>query len=131
MKTAGNDCGGFKAPKGHLDTQMFPECEGYETDRNVVKKTVERREKKKKKSFNLREYRLAERHRFRDPSTEQVIYGPEMDNLNTTRLEIAKNWLEKKYPKVIWTIDKVKDWINEHFIGKSKISGPKDLLHDV
>jgi len=46
---ASNDCGGFKSPKGHLDTQMFPECEGYETDRDIVKKTVEKRKKKKKK----------------------------------------------------------------------------------
>lgn len=45
--TAGNDCGGFRPPKGHLDTQLFPECENTETDRNIVKKTVERRKKKK------------------------------------------------------------------------------------
>jgi len=45
---SGNDCGGFRPPKGHLDTQTFPECEGYETDRNIVKKTVERRRKRKK-----------------------------------------------------------------------------------
>jgi hypothetical protein len=56
-----NDCGGFKKPKGHLDTQMFPECEGTSCDRNIVKKTVERRKrdhKKNKKAFNLRQYRL-------------------------------------------------------------------------
>jgi len=57
-RLSGNDCGGFKPPKKgqHLDTQMFPECEGKETDRNIVKKTVERRKKKKVKaesSFNL------------------------------------------------------------------------------
>ena len=47
-KIAGNDCGGFKPPKGHLDTQMFPECEKYETSRDIVKKTVEKRKKHKK-----------------------------------------------------------------------------------
>jgi hypothetical protein len=42
-----NDCGGFKKPKGHLDTQLYPECEGTETDRDIVKKTEEKRKKKK------------------------------------------------------------------------------------
>ena len=50
VKLSGNDCGGFKPPKGHLDTQMFPECKNTETDRNIVKKTVERRKKKQKKA---------------------------------------------------------------------------------
>lgn len=48
-KISSNDCGGFKPPKGHMDTQMYPECEGYETDRNIVKKTEEKNKKKKKK----------------------------------------------------------------------------------
>lgn len=50
VKLTGNDCGGFRAPKGHLDTQIFPECAGTETDRNIVTKTIKRREKGKKKS---------------------------------------------------------------------------------
>ena len=49
-KITSNYCGGFKPPKGHLDTQMFPECENFETDRNIVRKTVERRKKGKKKT---------------------------------------------------------------------------------
>ena len=53
-----NDCGGFKPPSGKMDSQMYPECEGYETDRNIVKKTVEKRKKKKKKAFNLKQHRL-------------------------------------------------------------------------
>ena len=58
-KTSSNECGGFKPPKGHLDTQMFPECVGTPCDRNIVKKTVERRKKKKRKNaFNLKEYRM-------------------------------------------------------------------------
>jgi len=48
-KLNSNDCGGFRPPKGHLDTQMYPECEGTETDRNIVRKTVEQRKKNKKK----------------------------------------------------------------------------------
>ena len=42
------DCGGFRPPKGHLDTQMFPECEGTPADRNIVRKTVEKRKKRRK-----------------------------------------------------------------------------------
>jgi len=49
IKLTSNECGGFKPPKGHLDTQMFPECEGTPTDRNIVKKTVERRKKEQRK----------------------------------------------------------------------------------
>jgi len=55
MKESSNSCGGFRPPKGHLDTQMFPECSGTETDRDIVKKTVDKR-KKKKKAFNLSRY---------------------------------------------------------------------------
>lgn len=44
-KVGSNDCGGFRPPKGHLDTQMFPECAGTETDRDIVKKTRKRRNK--------------------------------------------------------------------------------------
>jgi len=48
VRISSNDCGGFREPKGHLDAQMFPECEPYETNRNIVQKTVERRNKKRK-----------------------------------------------------------------------------------
>ena len=34
--------------KGHLDTQLFPECEGTKYDRDIVKKTVNERKKKGK-----------------------------------------------------------------------------------
>jgi hypothetical protein len=48
-KESSNDCGGFQAPKGHLDTQMYPECVGTDTDRNIVKKEEKRKKKNKKK----------------------------------------------------------------------------------
>ena len=49
-----SNCGDFQKPKGHLDTQMYPECKGTPADRDVVKKTREKRKKKKKKkAFNL------------------------------------------------------------------------------
>lgn len=56
--------------KGHLDTQLFP---GF--DRNIVKKTVEKREKNiSPYSFNLKEYR-----------TSQV------DTIDTINTKIDKN----------------------------------------
>ena len=53
---ASGGCGGFQKPKGHLDTQMYPECEGKPGDRDIVKKTREKRKKKQKKSFNLSDF---------------------------------------------------------------------------
>lgn len=38
--------GGYGKPKGKLDTQLFPECEGTKYDRDIVKKTREKKEKK-------------------------------------------------------------------------------------
>lgn len=38
----------YGKPKGHLDTQLFPECKGTKKDRDVVKKY---RRRKKKKSM--------------------------------------------------------------------------------
>lgn len=51
MKEASNDCGGFQPPKGKIDTQMYPECKGTETDRDVVKKN--RKKKKEKKAMKV------------------------------------------------------------------------------
>ena len=52
-KISGNYCGGFDSPKGHLDTQLFPECEPYETNRNIVQKTIKRRHKKRKTAASI------------------------------------------------------------------------------
>lgn len=87
IKLTSNDCGGFKPPKGHLDTQLFPECKGYETDRDVVKKTVKKRKKKgcgcsscscstdisDKTSFNLKHNSLAKKAQQDTPTTEEII----------------------------------------------------------
>ena len=53
-----NECGGFRPPKSHLDTQMYPECEGTPCDRDIVKKTVEKRKNKKKKASVNKEAKL-------------------------------------------------------------------------
>lgn len=66
IKSLSGDCGGFQKPKGHLDTQMFPECAGTECDRDIVKKTREKR--KKKKSFNLKEYKMEKKADFSRPT---------------------------------------------------------------
>ena len=41
-------CGKFQKPKGKLDTQLFPECEGTPQDRDVVKKHRKRKMKQAK-----------------------------------------------------------------------------------
>ena len=55
-----SNCGGYGKPKGHLDTQMFPECEGHPGDRDVVKKTRERRKKNKKKKKSSLDFPIVE-----------------------------------------------------------------------
>lgn len=37
----------YGKPKGHLDTQLFPECAGTKYDRNIVEKTVAERKNHK------------------------------------------------------------------------------------
>jgi len=121
-----NDCGGFKPPKGHLDTQMFPECEDTETDRNIVKKN---QEKKKKKAFNLMEYRTAEINRYKD-DTGAVIEGPDMQSLNFSQIELLKEKLEKRYPRMTWTGKAIVEWFNKNIRGKyGDFTGPKDIEH--
>jgi hypothetical protein len=57
LKLSQMDCGGFGGPKGHLDTQMFPDC----PDRSLTKQKHQKHQKHKKKhtckkckkSFNI------------------------------------------------------------------------------
>lgn len=124
-KINGNDCGGFQKPKGHLDTQLFPECNNTETDRNVVKKTIKRRKKHACNIFNLKKY--SQRSRFTDLST---IEGPDMKELTPTKLQMIKYKLEEKYPKINWTIEKVMEWVNNNLLHKiTPLDRPKDLYH--
>jgi hypothetical protein len=54
VKTSCNSCGCQKEnrdtkwpkPKGHLDTQLFPECKGTKYDRDIVKKNKKKKNKK-------------------------------------------------------------------------------------
>lgn len=73
-------------------------------------------------------YKEAERSRMIDDSGA-IIEGPDMDKLNPTKVEMIKDKLQRRYPKVNWTLEKVMKWINKNFIGKPQPSGPKDLLH--
>lgn len=41
----------YGKPKGHLDTQLFPECKGTKYDRDIVKKTREKRNKASSESW--------------------------------------------------------------------------------
>ncbi len=48
-------CGGYGPQKGHLDTQLFPECKDTIFDRDIVKKNTKR---KKKTSTNCNWYEI-------------------------------------------------------------------------
>jgi len=100
-----NDCGGFRPPKGKLDTQMYPECQGTETDRNIVKKTVEKRKKLKKKKASDEEIIVEAKERSKkkkkdwDPNPWAVctesIGGKEGTNERSEWSEDAKERYER------------------------------------
>ena len=74
-----NGCGGYQKPKGHLDSQMFPECAGSKYDRDVVKKTRERRKKGKKKnktSESLDWYKTSKKKKETKDKAEDFEYNP-------------------------------------------------------
>lgn len=48
-KITSNECGGYRKPKGHLDSQMYPECEGTPTDRNLLQHRNKKKSKNNKK----------------------------------------------------------------------------------
>lgn len=125
-KVTGNDCGGFKPPKGHLDTQMFPECEGTETDRNIVKKTQDKRKKKDKKAFNLKEYKTAS---FGD--RDDMGRNPDlMSELDPSKLELFQQ-LRKEHPG--WSIMKIIRVIKKGLIPDAEPEFPsqKRILRDI
>ena len=110
FKMADYCSGDFGEPTEKLDSQVFP-CK---KDPSVESR---KKRKKKKNAFNLRDYKLAE-----------VITGPDMNALTPSKLEEAGEWLRKKYPYVVWTVEKVQEWLNKHFSEKPKpISNAKDL----
>jgi len=58
------------------------------------------------------------------------LTGPDMSNLTPAKMEEAKMWLQQKYPNISWTLEKVVDFMREHFGGKPKpLTGPQDLAH--
>ena len=107
---SGSYCdGNYGGPTGHLDSQVFP-CK---KDPSVET----RKKRRKKKAFNLKNYRLAE-----------IITGPDMESLTPTKLEEIGEKLKLKYPNVVWTLDKIKGWVNKNFGGELKpMTPPQDL----
>jgi len=67
-------------------------------------------------------------HNWYKKAQEHIESNP---NLIPSDMELLKEKLQKKFPKVNWTIEMVKEWAHEHFgIGKAKpFTGPKDLEH--
>ena len=48
-----SNCGKYQKPKGHLDTQLYPECKDTPADRDVVKKNRKRKKDCTKKSCTI------------------------------------------------------------------------------
>lgn len=73
---------------------------------------------------------LSERSKMVDPDTGQIIFGPEP--YNPTYLQKIKNTLERKYPKMNWTVDMIMDFLNKYFLDNphsTTETAIKDLLH--
>lgn len=49
-----NGCNTFQKPKGKIDTQLYPECEGTKFDRDVVRKSRSFRKKRRKQIKNAK-----------------------------------------------------------------------------
>ena len=72
-------------------------------------------------------YKKAERSKFEEPDTGQIIEGIDMSVFDETMLQKVKRRLEEKYPNVNWTLEKIYEWINKNFIGNPKpFTGPKN-----
>ena len=112
-KEAGsNDCGGFQKPKGHLDTQMYPECENTPCDRDIVKKEEKRRKKnqRKKNAFNLKEYRFATKEiKLRELYRQFLEEGKSKESAATELLDILTDgeFVSVEEPKRSELIQKV------------------------
>lgn len=104
----GKDCGGFTPPqKGqHLDdqTEAFKNCK-------------RKKSKKKKKSFNLKEYKIAENMRQKSLPEGGIIETISPTDLSPDKIEKIKAWLEQKFPNQYWDLKSVYDYI------KFKLSG--------
>jgi hypothetical protein len=114
VKLTGNDCGGFRPPKGHLDTQMFPECEGTETDRNIVKKTVERRNKKHHKKAEYDNWYKKAQMEGDDPADVK------MKRLNETNKEKITKLFKENFPNMTATFEEMYNWYLKNIVQKPK-----------
>lgn len=125
VKITGNDCGGFRPPKGHLDTQMFPECEPYETNRDIVRKTVERR-KKKRKHTNCTENKCVVSE-IQQPSNwykKATEDSPEFSGdfslsrkemINPSLREKIIRYFKESHPGITATFEEMQDWFRKNF----------------
>jgi hypothetical protein len=138
-KHASGECGGFKEPKGNLDTQMYPECKGKPGDRDIVKKTREKKDKdkkkkkkKSKKSFNLLDFK-------KEAKFGNYLDHPEYDpaNGNSVNPTTGRIWIEFKNagytlanPPTPEAASELVNWVNQLIdVGMDSIL-PKDLQKD-
>lgn len=116
------ECGGFREPKGHLDTQMYPECPNWPS--------YQKKKKKKKKAFNLKEYREANRNTYNVDETS--FEGPDsslIDDVNM--ITLAVDSFKKANPKVFTTIEKMVQWYKKNILGEiGGVNGPQDQIKE-
>ena len=59
---------------------------------------------------------------------QEIITGPDMANYTPSKIEEVTTKLKEKYPRISWTLEKVKVWMNDHFEGElPSIKGPLDI----
>jgi len=59
---------------------------------------------------------------------QEIITGPDMANYTPSKIEEITTKLKEKYPRISWTLEKVKAWMNDHFEGElPPIKGPLDI----
>jgi len=64
-------CGGYQKAKGHLDTQLYPECEGTPEDRDIVKKNREKKTTAKKKEYKYNPWAVCNSRIDKDKEPEK------------------------------------------------------------
>jgi len=111
VKLDSNECGGFRPPKGHMDTQMYPECKGWPTDRDIVKKTEEKIKKKKKKKSSTNEQSKETKEA---KHSWPIMRGKEHENEG-----IWEKWLNGKIDDKEF-VDRMKQVITMGFTGLTK-----------
>jgi len=71
-----------------------------------------------KKTFNLKEYKTADKMRQRTLPEGGIIETTSPKDLTPDKLERIKTWLEEKFPDKYWDLKSAYDWVKFHLSGK-------------